>query len=59
MCYACKDHPGAKDSLVFGGLRQRDVTRAQKDDYRATGVTGGDTSSGEIGSSSPLASSSP
>ena len=61
MCYAYKAHPGAKDNLVFGGLRrQREVTRAQRDDYRSTGFAGGDTSGGEMGSSSPFfASSSP
>lgn len=59
MCYACKDHPGAKENLVFGGIRQRDVTRAQRTDYKNTGNSGGDTSSGEVGSSSPFASSSP
>ena len=59
MCYAYKAHPGAKDNLVFGGLRQRDITQAQRDDYRNTGFAGGDTSSGEMSSSSPVASSSP
>ncbi|PYH82506.1 hypothetical protein BO82DRAFT_247684, partial [Aspergillus uvarum CBS 121591] len=57
MCYACKDHPGAKDNLILGGLRQRDVTRAQRNDYKLTRVTGGDTSSGKVDSSSPVASS--
>lgn len=59
MCYACKNHPAAKENLNFGGRRMRDVTRAQKADYKYTGNAGGDTSSGEVGSSSPLASSSP
>ncbi|KAE8346091.1 hypothetical protein BDV24DRAFT_147751 [Aspergillus arachidicola] len=47
------------NNLVFGGIRQRDVSRAQRDDYKNTGNSGGDTSSGKIGSSSPWASSSP
>lgn len=59
MCYACKAHPGGKERLVLGGLRQRDVTRSQRDDYKNTGKSGGDTSSREIGISSLLVSSSP
>lgn len=59
MCYACKDHPGAKDRLGFGSPRQRDVNQHQKQDYRRTGDAGGDTSGGERSSSSAVASSSP
>ncbi|KAL4887870.1 hypothetical protein BDV59DRAFT_196938 [Aspergillus ambiguus] len=59
ICYACKAHPRGRDNLVFGGFRQRDVSRAQKDNYRNTGNSRGDTSSREIGSSSLLVSSSP
>ena len=59
MCYACKDHPGGKDRLNFGGQRQRDVNQSQKQDYRDIGNAGGDTSGGEQSTSSALTSSSP
>lgn len=45
--------------ILFSADSARDVTRAQRDDYRNTDFAGGDTSSGEMGSSSPFASSSP
>ncbi|KAB8213785.1 hypothetical protein BDV33DRAFT_196667 [Aspergillus novoparasiticus] len=57
MCYGCKQHPAAEDSLDFYG-RQRDVTRAQREDYKNTGDAGGETSTGEITSSDPVAPSS-
>ncbi|PYI00193.1 hypothetical protein BO71DRAFT_312349 [Aspergillus ellipticus CBS 707.79] len=60
MCYGCKDHPAAEDSLDFGAPRQKDVTRAQKEHFKQTGDAGGQTSGGELTSSSPpLQSSSP
>lgn len=60
MCYACKAHPATKTNLDFGNPQQKDVTKAQKDDHRNTGSTGGDTSSGELSGSSPyLGGSSP
>ena len=45
--------------ILFSADSGKDVTRAQRDDCRNTGFAGGDTSSGEMGSSSPFASSSP
>ncbi|PYI06445.1 hypothetical protein BO78DRAFT_114906 [Aspergillus sclerotiicarbonarius CBS 121057] len=53
MCYACKAHPAVKDDLDFGAQGQRDVTRAQRADYKDTGTAGGDTSSGEMSSPAP------
>lgn len=50
-CFACKDHPAARDRLDFL-RRQKDVTRAQEQDFRNTGDGGGDNSEGYSSSSS-------
>lgn len=58
LCYACKDHPAVRNRLDFGGLRQRDVARRQKQDHRNTGDAGRQTSGGEQSSSTAPSSSS-
>jgi hypothetical protein len=59
MCYACEARPEGRYNLVFGGIRQSDVSRAQRDYYKNTENSGGDTFSGEISRSNPLAISIP
>ncbi|KJF60407.1 uncharacterized protein CIMG_12947 [Coccidioides immitis RS] len=57
MCYGCTDHPAVRNNLTFGGLRQRDVTRKQRQSYNDTGDAGGDSSGGEFSETTTAASS--